>query len=76
MEERTEDGSRCVIRRTGIVEEIRKDAVCLDIGGKKLTVPRGKTAEAIAVGETVVWNGNIWLASEGGDSGTTNMRKA
>lgn len=78
MEEKTPRavGSRCGIRRFGLVKKIGEDGVTVEINGKPLRLPREKVAADAAVGDTIAWDGKIWTASNDGEMGTSNMRKA
>ena len=76
MTELSGEGSRCVIRRVGLVMEADENGATVAIGGKSLRLAREKVAEGVSPGDAVEWDGKIWRVSKDADTGTSNMRKA
>lgn len=73
---RTASGTSCLVQRTGLVTMTGPEGVTALINGRTLLLAAEKVEAGIEAGDTIVWNGNIWTASNGGAQGTSNMRKA
>ncbi|MBM7563280.1 hypothetical protein [Paenibacillus sacheonensis] len=72
----SEGGSSCSIQREGHVISVESDGVLAEINGKTLRIAKEKVTEDVQAGDAIIWTGKIWRASNGGDTGTSNMRKA
>ncbi|MFC5652039.1 hypothetical protein ACFPYJ_23560 [Paenibacillus solisilvae] len=56
-----EEGSKCVIQRIGIIEELDEVKAIIRIQGKSLTIPIDKLAPGLLTGDEVKWSGNRWV---------------
>ncbi|QHW34585.1 hypothetical protein GZH47_29875 [Paenibacillus rhizovicinus] len=59
------DKSSCVIQRVAHVTKIGAEGVTAVVNGRTLLLPKDKVAEGLAAGDTIIWNGKIWTASNG-----------
>ncbi|WP_274650335.1 hypothetical protein [Paenibacillus humicola] len=56
----TAEGSRCAIRRTGVLIDVHDATAVIDVEGKVVRIPAAKLAEDIRAGDTLEWSGGLW----------------
>ena len=56
----TAEGTRCAIRRTGVLIDVHDETAVIDVEGKVVRVPAAKLAEGVRAGDTLEWSGGLW----------------
>ncbi|BBH20757.1 hypothetical protein Back11_21020 [Paenibacillus baekrokdamisoli] len=59
-----EEGSNCIIQREGIIRQLDREAVHIDVNGKSVQVPVDKVASGLVVGNVVRWSGTHWVPTK------------
>ncbi|WP_219837444.1 hypothetical protein [Paenibacillus sp. R14(2021)] len=57
-------GSKCAVRRMGVVTSIDEQGMYIAVNGRVLRVMKEKMSPKLKAGDEASWDGRIWTASK------------